>query len=148
MTVPKTFYQENRCFPRDESDRMYQTLFTDFVYRRVHRRNPHLSVVHGGIWLKAYQEGRDAPLLSIRPTWRMLEEDPVREARKEIEGCADFIRQTDSQLVYLVYPATARFRRHIPLHLSELGEKAEEHRVKLIPYFCTATDLSRFASLI
>lgn len=103
--------------------------FINYILKKVRKRNPNKDVQRCRVGIVIRDGGEELYLI---PKWKILSHDPVTEARSEIESAFAKIQEKSCVNIYLIFPKTERFSRHIELKQSEL--EGSDYLLKLVPY--------------
>jgi hypothetical protein len=108
-------------------------IFSNLVYKRIKSVNKDKTVhfMHDGVLIK--QENQSTFVLI---NFDNFDKKTLGEQIKLIQ---QKIQQESHQLIYVIYPKSDDFQKHIELKLPQMGLSEEEYRVKLVPYsfsFC------------
>lgn len=112
--------------------------FSNLVYERIKNVNKDKNVVflEESIWIE--QEHQSTFVL---PYFKELDLKNLHHY-EEIKIAEEKIKQNKPTLIYLVYPKSETFKKHIELKLPQINKNEDEYKVKLIPYsfsFCLKT---------
>lgn len=108
-------------------------LFTHHVFTRVKRQNPDKSITQESCRIVIQsEECEDA--LHLYPTWKRIEERVDFEATQEIERAIELLASKECKHIYLLFPRSANFRRHVPIRSPKLDAMGLEYTLKLVPY--------------
>ena len=108
-------------------------LFTHHVFTRVKRQNPDISILQEASRIVVQSE-EDAEALHLYPTWKMIEERADVEAHEEISHAIDMLESLECKHIYLLFPRSANFRKHVPIRSPKLDALGIEYTLKLVPY--------------
>lgn len=108
-------------------------LFTHHVFNRVKRQNPEKSVIQEAVRI-VIQSDESTEALYLYPTWKIIEERVDVEAYEEINRAIDVLETQECKHIYLLFPKSANFRKHVPVRSSKLDALGLEYTLKLVPY--------------
>ncbi len=108
-------------------------LFTHHVFNRVKRRNPEKSVIQEAVRI-VIQSDESTEALHLYPTWKIIEERVDVEAYEEINRAIDVLESQECKHIYLLFPKSANFRKHVPVRSPKLDALGLEYTLKLVPY--------------
>ncbi len=106
------------------------TLFAQTVYRRMPRQKgatitfdaPYIHIDEGGRRTRLY------------PRWKQVDTAQLHQRRPHLEEGFKQLRHEAIDALYLVYPKSERFMRHVTI------SQSEEMQIKMIPYSFTFTN--------
>lgn len=105
------------------------TLFAQTVFQRI-KREPSKTITLDPPYIHIDQNGVRTRL---HPRWRRIDPDRLETHREEIDNGFRQLRDEGIDQVYLLYPKTERFQRHIQL------KNDRTDQLKMIPYSFTFT---------
>jgi|GEM_PF-1711856 len=113
--------------------------FSNLVYERIKNVNKDKNVVflEESIWIE--QEHQSTFIL---PYFKEFDLKNLHQY-EEIKIAQEKIQQKKPTLIYLVYPKSETFKKHLELKLPLTNKNEDEYKVKLIPYsfsFCLKTN--------
>jgi len=108
-------------------------LFTHHVFSRVKRQNPDMSIMQEASRI-VIQSDESAEALHLYPTWKLIEERADLEAHEEINRAIDVLESLECKHIYLLFPRSANFRKHVPIRSPKLDALGIEYTLKLVPY--------------
>lgn len=108
-------------------------LFTHHVFSRVKRQNPDKAVTQEEKRI-VIQSEEDAEALHLYPTWKMIEGRVDIEAFDEISCAIERLESQECKHIYLLFPRSANFRKHVPVRSPKLDALGIEYTLKLVPY--------------
>lgn len=108
-------------------------IFSNLVYERIKSVNKGKNVhsLHDGICIKDPNQST-----FVYTNFKSFD---MKNFAYEIEFIQKKIEQESHQLIYLVYPKSSEFQKHIELKIPHIGLSEDEYKVKLVPYsfsFC------------
>lgn len=109
--------------------------FSNLVFERIKHMNKDKNVVlfDEGIWIE--QEHQST---FVFPYFKNFDLQKLH-SYEEIQIAQKKIQQNKPTLIYLVYPKSETFTKHIEIKLPQINKNEDEYKVKLIPYsfsFC------------
>jgi hypothetical protein len=107
-------------------------LFTHHVFSRVKRQNPDMTIMQEASRIVIQSD--DAEALHLYPTWKLIEERADLEAHEEINRAIDLLESLECKHIYLLFPRSANFRKHVPIRSPKLDALGIEYTLKLVPY--------------
>lgn len=111
----------------------YADEFAHYVYRKVKNRNPDKQVsLDDNCITISHPDCEDS--LHLFSFWEMLGDSPLEEVRSRIDWAVSMIQRGRCTNLYLLYPKTPAFRKHIVLTSQHLESLGMEYTLKLIPY--------------
>ena len=108
-------------------------LFSNHIFSRVKRQNPDKSVMQEAARI-VIQSEECAESLHLYPTWRTIEKRADVEAKEEINQAIDLLESLECKHIYLLFPRSENFRKHVPIRSQKLDELGIEYTLKLVPY--------------
>ena len=108
-------------------------LFSHHVFSRVKRQNPDKAVTQEAVRIVVQSE-ESAEALHLYPTWKMIEGRVDIEAYEEISRAIDVLETQECKHIYLLFPRSANFRKHVPIRSPKLDALGLEYTLKLVPY--------------
>ncbi len=108
-------------------------IFSNLVYKRIQNVNKDKKVhfLHDGVLIE--QENQSTFVLINFKNF------DKKTLGNQIELVQKKIQQESHQLIYVIYPKSDDFKKHIELKLPQMGLSEDKYRVKLVPYsfsFC------------
>ncbi|MBN2896812.1 MAG: hypothetical protein JXK05_13070 [Campylobacterales bacterium] len=103
------------------------TLFAQTVYRRIPRQK-NTKVSFDAPYIHVDEEGRRTRLY---PRWRQVDPKNIAQRKPHLEAAFEQLEKEPIDALYLVYPKSERFTRHITV------QKSPSLEVKMIPYSFT-----------
>ncbi len=109
-------------------------LFGHHVYTRVAKQNPHHRIErqsHGAIVIHGdTQEER----LFLYPCWKEIGADVRGDAFDDVNFAIEQLDAQQCQHIYLLYPKTEHFCKHISIKVPHLEATGISYTLKLVPY--------------
>lgn len=124
-------YKAGRCFLSID----LEGAFSNLVCERIKQANKDKKVTftHDGISIEDENQST-----FVVTNFKNLDLENLYKYQ-EIQIAKDKITNNTHQLVYIIYPKSADFHKHIEVKIPEINKNEDEYRVKLIPYsfsFC------------
>ncbi len=107
--------------------------FSSYVYDRIKQKNPHKIISKSSRHLVIYGDS-DADDLFIYPKWKRVQTAPSEECADEIEFAISLIASRECKNIYLLFPRTKNFKKHINIASEKLDKMGLQYTLKLIPY--------------
>jgi len=116
------------CFTINSYD-----LFSHHIFSRVKRQNPDKLITHekGRIVI---QSEESAEALHLYPTWKTIEQRAEMEACEEVNRAIDLLESLECKHIYILFPRSANFRKHLLIRSPKLDALGIEYTLKLVPY--------------
>ncbi len=108
-------------------------LFSHHVFNRVKRQNPDKEIRQEEKRI-VIQSEESAESLHLYPTWKTIEQRADLEACEEINQAIDLLASFECKHIYLLFPRSENFRKHVPIRSPKLDALAIEYTLKLVPY--------------
>ena len=108
-------------------------LFTNYIFERVKRQNPHSAISLEKESIVICQDGCPEPL-HLYPTWKVIERRVDIDACDEINQAVARLESQECKHIYLLFPRNENFRKHIPIKVPKLDALGLEYTLKLVPY--------------
>ena len=108
-------------------------LFSHHVFNRVKRQNPDKSVVQEEKCI-VIQSEESAESLHLYLTWKIIEQRADLEASEEINHAIDLLASLECKHIYLLFPRSTNFRKHVLIRSEKLDTLGIEYTLKLVPY--------------
>ncbi|WP_419776958.1 hypothetical protein [Malaciobacter marinus] len=109
-------------------------LFHEFVLHKIKKLHKDKTVKDHGDSISI--TGKDVNALKIYTSWKNIQKNKP-DIKDELEYAIKSIKKENYSQVYLVYPKANDFKRHIPVYVDELKNKA--YVIKAIPYSLRST---------
>lgn len=116
------------CFTINSYD-----LFSHHIFSRVKRQNPDKVITHEEKRIVIQSEESDEAL-HLYPTWKNIEQRAEMEAREEVNHAIDLLESLECKHIYLLFPRSENFRKHLPIRSPKLDALGIEYTLKLVPY--------------
>lgn len=75
-----------------------------------------------------------AEALHLYPTWKTIEGRVEMEVCEEVNRAIDLLESLECKHIYLLFPRSANFRKHLPIRSPKLDALGIEYTLKLVPY--------------
>ncbi len=113
-------------------------MFSNLVYERIKKvnRGKKVIVLKDGISIVGC--GKDKTSTFVVPCFSVFDIDKIHTSN-QINIAKEELKEKKHNQIYIVYPKTEEFKKHIELKLPELNINEDDYRVKVIPYsfsFC------------
>jgi len=108
-------------------------LFSHHVFNRVKRQNPDKEIKQEEKCI-VIQSEESAESLHLYPTWKTIEKCADLEAREEINHAIDLLASCECKHIYLLFPRSENFRKHVLIRSEKLDDLGIEYTLKLVPY--------------
>jgi hypothetical protein len=108
-------------------------LFTQHIFTRVKRQNPDKFITQEASCIVIQSEAC-SEALHLYPTWKRIEERVDFEACDEINRAIALLESKACKHIYLLFPRSANFRKHVPIRSPKLDALGLEYTLKLVPY--------------
>lgn len=109
-------------------------LFHEFVYKKISNLHKNKTVTDEGDAITITAD--DISPVKIYPFWKDIDKNNLN-INREINTAIKCVKNSKYSSVYLVYPKTNNFNKHIPVQVDIL--KDMEYRIKAIPYSLRST---------
>ena len=109
-------------------------LFHEFVYQKISRLHTGKRVTDEGDSITI--NSNDSTPTKIFPFWKDIDKNNLN-IKSDVKKATKCIQNGEYYLVYLVYPKTDTFSRHIPVIVDVLEDM--DYKIKAIPYSLRST---------
>jgi len=109
-------------------------LFHEYVYQKISNLHKGKKVIDEGDSITINSEGTTPT--KIYTYWKDIDKNNLN-INKEVKTATRCIQDGKYPLVYLVYPKTANFDKHIPVEVDTLEDI--DYKIKVIPYSLRST---------
>lgn len=109
-------------------------LFHEFVYQKVFNLHKNKTVTDEGDSITITAD--DISPVKIYPFWKDIDKNNLN-IKSELHTAIKCVKESKYSSVYLVYPKTKDFNKHIPVEVNIL--KDMEYRIKAVPYSLRST---------
>ncbi len=111
----------------------YKELFVDYVHDLVRRRNPDKMIIKSSVHV-VLQDAVSDESLFLYPVWKFIDNSPEIDAREDVEMALSLLESGECKHIYLLFPKTENFNKHISIKSQKLNAKNIDYTLKLIPY--------------
>lgn len=108
-------------------------LFSHYILSRVKRQNPDKAITQEEECI-VIKSDESADALHLYPMWKTIEHRVDLEACDEINRAIDLLESLTCKHIYLLFPRSANFRKHVPVRSPKLDALGLEYTLKLVPY--------------
>jgi len=109
-------------------------LFHEFVFQKISNLHKNKKVTDEGDSI-TITEHKNTPVI-IYPFWKSIDKNNLN-INEEIKTATKCVKEGKFCLVYLVYPKTQSFNKHIPVKVDGLEDM--DYKIKAIPYSLRST---------
>lgn len=112
-----------------------KALFTHHIFSRVKRQNPdrHIECEAKGA-IVIHGDAFDDEKLYLYPCWDMIGTNVQHDACEAVTLAIAQLDAKACQHIYLLFPKTEHFQKHISIKIPHLEEAGAVYTLKLIPY--------------
>ena len=104
-------------------------LFHEFVFQKISRLHKDKKVTDEGDSITITQHSNTD--VKLYPFWKNIDKNNLN-IKSEVTKAAKCVKDGKFSLVYLVYPKTENFNKHIPVEVEVLEDM--DYKIKAIPY--------------
>jgi hypothetical protein len=104
-------------------------LFHEFVLEKIRKLHKDKEVIDLGDSISIKQDNVCA--LKLYTSWKTIQSKKL-DIKDELEDAIKVIKKGDFNQIYLIYPKSNDFNKHIPVYVDELENKT--YQIKAVPY--------------
>ncbi len=108
-------------------------LFSHYVYKRVKRQNPDKTIQKMDDCI-VIAEKSSHESLHLYPTWKTVGTNVQSDVYDDVNLAIERLDSKECKHIYLLFPKSEHFRKHISIKVPHLEEQGVEYTLKLVPY--------------
>lgn len=109
-------------------------LFGHHVYTRVAKQNPSHHIERQSCGAIVIHGDTQEECLFLYPCWKEIGTDVRSDAFDDVTFAIDQLDNKACQHIYLLFPKTEHFRKHISIKIPHLEDAGIAYTLKLVPY--------------